>query len=102
MITRIVKMTFKESETQNFEDLFENKRDRIAGFKGCLGVELLKETTATKGSGVYFTRSIWIDELSLEKYRQSELFAETWKDTKSKFADQPQAWSTKIVSAKFE
>jgi hypothetical protein len=43
-----------------------------------------------------------VDEKSLEKYRSSSLFDEVWKLTKAKFAGKPEAWSTKIVSAKFE
>lgn len=95
-------MTFQPSEAKNFEALFESRRDLIAGFEGCLGVELLKETTSDEMGVVYFTRSIWINESHLEAYRNSALFAETWKETKVKFAGKPEAWSTKIVSAKFE
>jgi heme oxygenase (mycobilin-producing) len=102
MISRIVKMTFRLEEAEAFETLFESKKPLIAGSKGCLGVELLKETSSTKHGIVYFTRSLWDDEKSLELYRASSLFDETWRDTKAKFADKPQAWSTKIVSAKFE
>jgi heme-degrading monooxygenase HmoA len=102
MITRIVKMIFKPELTSVFEQMFHERKDLIAGFEGCLGVELLKETQSGDEQAVYFTRSIWIDEESLERYRKSDLFADTWKNTKSKFAGKPEAWSTKIVASKFE
>jgi heme-degrading monooxygenase HmoA len=102
MITRLVKMTFRLNEAVHFEALFESKKALIAAFEGCLGVELLKETEPTSDGMVYFTRSHWADEKCLEKYRASPLFAETWRLTKAKFAGKPEAWSTKIVSAKFE
>ncbi len=102
MITRIVKMIFKPELTEAFEALFAERKDLIAGFEGCQSVELLKETQVKKDEAVYFTRSIWIDEESLERYRNSDLFADTWKHTKSKFAGKPAAWSTKIVASKFE
>lgn len=97
MITRIVKMTFRPEEAENFEALFRSKKALIAGTVGCHSVELLKETTSVKDAAVYITRSIWDDETSLEKYRASTLFAETWRLTKAKFAGRPEAWTTKIV-----
>ncbi len=102
MITRIVKMVFRPEEALPFEALFESKKPLIAASEGCLGVELLKETSSNESGIIYFTRSIWDSENSLNKYRSSSLFDETWKQTKAKFADKPEAWSTKIVSAKFE
>lgn len=102
MITRIVKMVFRPEEATAFEALFESRKPLIAASEGCLGVELLKETSATEIGITYITRSLWDHEDSLELYRSSELFADTWRLTKEKFADRPEAWSTKIVSAKFE
>lgn len=102
MITRIVKMVFRPEEVLPFEALFESKKPLIAASEGCFGVELLKEISLETDGIVYFTRSLWDSEDSLEKYRSSALFAETWRLTKAKFAGKPEAWSTKIVSAKFE
>ena len=102
MITRIVKMTFRKEETEAFEKLFQERKDNIAAFDGCQGVELLAETTPSPKGSVYFTRSIWMNEESLNNYRKSELFKDTWTKTKALFADKPKAWSTKIVESKFE
>lgn len=95
-------MIFDPEKAEGFEKVFESRRDLIAGFDGCLGVELLREERMSDQGIVYFTRSIWINEESLEKYRHSQLFADTWAETKSRFAGKPEAWSTKIVSSKFE
>ncbi len=97
MIVRLVKMVFKPEEAPNFEALFNSRKSLIAGSSGCQSVELLKDVTSSETEHVYFTRSIWDDEISLDKYRSSPLFAETWKLTKAKFAGKPEAWTTKIV-----
>lgn len=89
-------------EIESFEKLFKERKSKIAAFEGCQGVELLAETTASSKGSVYFTRSIWMNEESLNNYRHSELFEDTWKKTKALFADKPEAWSTKIVESKFE
>jgi hypothetical protein len=34
----------------------------------------------------------------LEAYRSSELFEQTWAETKILFDDRPQAWSTHVVA----
>lgn len=101
MIIRLVKMTFHANNAQAFETLFNERHDRIAGFKGCTGVELLKEVE-TDDTVVYFTRSRWIDDQHLQHYRQSDLFKDTWNKTKALFAGKPEAWSTKIVASRFE
>lgn len=98
MIIRIVKMTFRKEECEAFEELFNSVKDAISSFEGCKFVELIRSMDEGQDSCVYFTRSIWDKEESLEKYRKSPLFAETWKNTKAKFADRPQAWSTQQVS----
>ncbi len=97
MIVRLVKMVFRPEEAVNFEALFISRKSLIAGSPGCQSVDLLKDVASSKNGCVYFTRSIWDDEASLEKYRNSPLFAETWKLTKAKFDGKPEAWTTKIV-----
>ena len=99
MIIRLVKMVFRHEEAENFEALFNSRKTLIAGSPGCQSVELLKDVQTSDNVRIYFTRSIWKDEQSLENYRASELFADTWKLTKEKFAGKPEAWTTKIVSS---
>lgn len=91
MITRLVKMTFKEDTIADFLKLFEERKERIKANPGCLHLEMLQEKT---GGLICFTYSIWDDELSLEAYRQSSFFKETWTATKKLFAQRAEAWTT--------
>jgi quinol monooxygenase YgiN len=90
MIKRIVKLSFHPDKINDFVDIFYKSKDLILASEGCHYLELLK---SDEQLGVFFTLSIWQNEGSLEKYRQSELFKETWRQTKALFNDRPQAWS---------
>ncbi|MCD6069167.1 MAG: hypothetical protein K0S33_3993 [Bacteroidetes bacterium] len=96
MITRIVKMTFAPEKVADFLALFNESKEQIAGFPGCSHLKLLNGTDNTN---IFFTYSIWDSEESLNKYRDSELFASVWGRTKALFAAKPEAWSTVV---KFE
>ena len=90
MIIRIVKLTFRPEEVPRFIKLFEEVKDTIHSSNGCLNVELLKGINT---KNVFFTYSHWIDTDSLELYRNSEFFRETWIKTKALFAEKAEAWS---------
>ncbi len=90
MIVRIVRLTFREDAVASFETLFEERKERIRGFEGCLHLELWQDI---KQPNVYCTYSHWADESYLDKYRFSEFFKETWTITKALFLDKPVAWS---------
>lgn len=94
MITRIVKMHFRPEETNNFIHLFEEVKDKIRTFDGCKGVILLRDLRQPE---IFFTYSHWESENALNTYRNSELFAETWKNTKAKFFSKAEAWSVEQV-----
>ena len=91
MINRIVKMTFNKKDIDDFLRLYQNVKPKIEAQSGCHGVRLLQDTSYPT---VLFTYSRWEDDASLQSYRQSELFIETWKKTKSLFAAKAEAWST--------
>lgn len=91
MITRIVKMHFKQGHVEDFKQLFEEVKMRIAHFPGCYGLTLLQDHHLPQ---TFFTYSIWEDEKALDNYRKSDLFAETWKKTKVLFDSNAQAWTT--------
>lgn len=96
MLVRIVKMTFKPTETKAFRDLFALKKQHIRGFEGCEFLELYRDKN---DPNIFFTYSYWKDEDALENYRHSKLFKEVWKATKAKFSERAEAWSVdKIVS----
>ena len=90
MIVRIVKMVFKPEQVNDFLDVFENSKEKIRGFKGCMHLELLQEKA--KGN-TFFTYSYWENENYLEDYRNSELFKATWAKTKVLFNAKPEAWT---------
>lgn len=92
MLIRIVKMTFKAEEIDNFLGLFNESKDKIRHFPGCSHLELLQDYNDPT---VFSTYSHWEDEKALNNYRHSELFAEVWASTKSKFASKPVAFSLK-------
>ena len=96
MIKRIVKLTFQEDKTTDFEAIFEASKSKIRHFKGCHHVELLR---AKSQGNVFFTFSIWENEEALEHYRHSDLFKTTWAKTKAMFSDKPYAWTVDLISA---
>jgi quinol monooxygenase YgiN len=87
---RIVKMTFREEEIEAFKTLFDTVKDKILQQKGCQHLELWQSNSQ---KNILFTYSIWDHIDSLNAYRNSDFFENTWKQTKSKFADKPEAWS---------
>ncbi len=91
MIVRIVKMEFRKEEVENFKRMFDSKKHLIRSFPGCLHLELLQGTEAK--SNVFMTYSHWESEQELNDYRYSELFAETWEETKAMFASKAEATS---------
>lgn len=92
MLIRIVRMTFRPEEVDAFLQLFEQTKEKIRHFEGCSHLELMRDYNATN---VFSTYSKWHSEEDLNNYRASALFAEVWKDTKSKFAEKPIAFSLK-------
>lgn len=96
MLVRIVKMTFKEENVDDFKVIFKESKNKIRAFKGCHHVELL---VSKESSNVFFTLSHWHDEDCLNNYRDSELFSVVWSNTKALFAENAQAWSLEQVTS---
>ena len=88
-------MTFKSDKIDAFLNTFEKQKAFIKGFKGCIHLELLRDT---KNSNVFFTYSHWKDESFLELYRKSDFFIDIWSNVKILFDDKPIAWSTHRIS----
>lgn len=93
MIVRIVKMQFRPEAVTDFLALFEGKKSLIAGFEGCLHLELWRDTDC---ADIFFTHSRWQSPMHLLAYRQSALFRQTWAITKTLFAQDPEAWSLEM------
>lgn len=90
MVVRIVKMEFQEAKVSDFINLFNSVQQKITGFDGCEKVELLKSVDSPS---TFFTYSTWKSEQHLENYRNSELFKQTWTETKKMFSNKAEAWS---------
>ncbi|MGB4401199.1 MAG: antibiotic biosynthesis monooxygenase family protein [Daejeonella sp.] len=90
MITRIVKMTFREEETENFTEIFKETSEFIRSSNGCLEVKLMRDIS---NANVFFTLSKWQSEEHLNIYRCSDLFMTTWARVKPLFSEKAQAWS---------
>ena len=90
-LIRIVKMTFKPESVEAFQKIFDERKKRIAAAPGCTSVELLR------ADNIFFTYSVWEDEVALETYRTSELFTTTWELVKPLFQSKAEAWSVRKV-----
>jgi autoinducer 2-degrading protein len=83
-------MTFYPEQVPVFLALFEKNKKLIRSFEGCTYLELLNDIN---NNSIFFTYSRWQDINCLENYRQSELFASVWKQTKVLFAEKAEAWT---------
>ncbi len=91
---RIVRMAFRPEAVDDFLQIFEESKDKIRAFPGCLHLELWRDRSRPE---LCFTFSIWSGPEALEAYRHSDLFRTTWARTKVLFAERPQAWSLDLV-----
>ncbi|MDE0917194.1 MAG: antibiotic biosynthesis monooxygenase [Flavobacteriales bacterium] len=89
-IIRIVRMTFSESRTVDFDVLFAKHANEISSQSGCFSVELVKDAS---NPNIRTTISRWDNEGSLNKYRKSVLFGKVWPETKQLFSAPPEVIS---------
>lgn len=94
MLIRIVKMSFKTENVDEFLNIFDQSKNKIASVEGIEELQLIRDKD---NKSVFFTISKWRDESYLEQYRNSELFKNTWAKTKVLFNDKPEAWSTFLI-----
>ena len=65
-----------------FHEIFRTSAPKIRQFKGCERLELWVDSTSEH---IISTYSEWDSELSLDSYRESDLFRETWAKVKPLF-----------------
>lgn len=94
MLVRIVRMTFNPEAVETFLELFDRSAPKIRAFSGCLHLELLADS---RYPNVISTYSRWASESALNVYRESDLFTETWTQTKTMFAAPPEAYSYGLI-----
>lgn len=96
MITRIVKLEFREEKTQDFLDFFDTINHIVNEFPGCFGMKLYQDIDRPN---IIMTYSHWENQEALNTYRDSPEFGQIWPKIKPWFQEKPQAWS---VSAYFD
>lgn len=92
MIIRIVRMSFRNENVDEFLSIFKMINEKIRAFEGCTYLSLHQDH---EQKNVYFTVSHWKSKDDLEAYRQSLLFKETWSEVKLLFDEQPKAFTLK-------
>ncbi len=90
MITRIVKMTFIPEKVDDFIKVFNESKDFIRSYPGCIQMQLLKDI---QQDNIYYTYSNWESEEALNHYRNSSRFREIWMNTKVNFQEKAEATS---------
>ncbi len=90
MVTRIVKLHFKDAHTAQFLSYFERIKHQVNGFEGCIAMKLFQDR---HNPNIVMTYSQWESEEALEKYRHSETFGEIWPRIKPWFAVRAEAWT---------
>lgn len=96
MFIRIVKLTLKRENIASFEQIFEETKNFIRNFDGCLFLELYQDR---KHPNIFFTYSKWEKEENLDDYRKSEFFRNVWGKTKLLFEEKPEAWSVNRIKS---
>lgn len=89
-------MIFQPEKVEEFKNILCEVEPKIKTFPGCLKLDVYIDITSP---ATIFTISQWEDEKSLENYRTSPLFENTWSRTKILFAAKPEAWSMVTRSA---
>ena len=83
-IQRLVRMSFQTDRISDFMEVFEDSKEKIRNFPGCLALNLIVDF---EDSSIIYTSSIWRAMEDLENYRNSELFIQTWRKTKIHFKE---------------
>jgi len=93
MILRIVKLTISPKDIDDFTRFFIRHKTDIETFEGCLYLELYREHTL---SNIVMTYSLWKDNNSLDRYKNSETFGKIWPVAKKWFISKPEAHSYQL------
>lgn len=81
-LIRIVRMTFHQDKVEDFVEIFNESKNKIRAYPGCLELQLHQDLHE---KNVFITYSRWEDEQALLNYRTSELFGMVWPLTKALF-----------------
>ena len=93
-IQRLVRMSFQTDRISDFMEVFEDSKEKIRNFPGCLALNLIVDF---EDSSIIYTSSIWRAIEDLENYRNSELFIQTWRKTKLHFKEKAQTSTFNVI-----
>jgi quinol monooxygenase YgiN len=93
-IQRLVRMSFQTDRISDFMEVFEDSKEKIRNFPGCLALNLIVDF---EDSSIIYTSSIWRAFEDLENYRNSELFIQTWRKTKIHFKEKAQTSTFNVI-----
>jgi quinol monooxygenase YgiN len=82
-------MQFRKECVEQFKTIFETTKPKILEF-GCMDVQLFE---LDDDPTTLFTISHWDSQSDLDNYRNSPVFSDVWKETKSLFLNKASAWS---------
>ena len=94
MIIRIVRMHFREEETEAFLAIFRANREAIRNFPGCTYMDLMRDVNSP---ATLVTISHWNGSDDLEAYRASSLFRSVWSRVRPLFARKPEAFTVEPI-----
>lgn len=87
---RVVRLEFKPQHTDDFKQLFEDRKLKIRQVPGCTHLALWQDH---EHNTVFYTYSHWQSPNDLENYRVSDFFKDTWQTIKPWFNAPAQAFS---------
>ena len=93
-IQRLVRMSFQTDRISDFMEVFEDSKEKIRNFPGCLALNLIVDF---EDSSIIYTSSIWRAIEDLENYRNSELFIQTWRKTKIHFKEKAHTSTFNVI-----
>ncbi len=94
MLIRIVRLTLHPDKLPAFLALFDQAAPKVRRFPGCRHLELWQ---SKDNPGIVISYSHWDSASDLERYRQSDLFRDTWARAKPLFATPAEAFSAERV-----
>lgn len=93
-LTRVVKLTLLPEHIEEFRQIFQEHKQHIAAFEGCLELSAYQDNQEPH---VFFTISRWSHTQALDNYRYSEFFKLLWSRVKPMFAAKAVAHSMTVV-----
>ena len=96
MLIRLVRLPASEASLPRLRAVLAEVMPTVRQQRGCTHLELLADHDQPT---VLYTLSHWNSDNDLQRYRQSEIFAQVWPRLKAELGDRPSAVSLVSPSA---